>query len=126
MFRTLSAVAVLTIACAPLAQAQDASLSPGQQSVIDRACARVMGLKPGETYFARCRESLSQALPLGGDMRPLAVAYADIDNSFYEVSPAIRWDREQQACAQIGLRPGSTPFHQCAAALDGAFLPSPN
>jgi hypothetical protein len=126
VFRTLSVVAVLTIACAPFAQAQDDSPSPGQQSAIDRTCARVMGLKPGEAYFARCRESLSQALPLGGDIRPLAVAYADADKNFYEVSPAIRWDRERQACAQIGLHPGSTSFHQCAAALDGAFLPSPN
>lgn len=95
--------------------------------MIDRTCARVMGLKPGETYFALCQENLAQALPLGGDIRPLTMAYAgDVGKSFYEVSPSIRWDREQQACAQIGLRPGSTSFHQCAAALDGTFLPNPN
>lgn len=126
MFRTLSAVAVLMIACAPVAQAQDETVSPGQQSMIDGTCARVMGLKPGETYFALCQANLSQAFPAGGEARPLAIADAGSDKSFYEVSPAIRWDREQQACAQIGLRPGSTSFHQCAAALDGAFLPRPN
>lgn len=114
------------IVCVPFARAQDDSLSAGQQSMIDRTCARVVGLEPGETNFARCRESLSQALPKGGDIRPLAAAFADTGKSFYEVSPSIRWDREQQACVQIGLHPGSTSFHQCAAALDGAFLPSPD
>jgi hypothetical protein len=126
VFRALSAVAVLTIACAPPALAQDDSVSSSEKSAIERTCAQVMGLKPGETYFALCRENLSQAFPTGGEIRPLAVAYAGAGKSFYEVSPTVRWDREQQACAQIGLRPGSMPFHQCAAALDGAFLPRPN
>lgn len=122
----LSAAAVLMMACAPVAQAQDETVSPGQQSVIDGACARVMGLKPGETYFALCQANLAQALPAGGEARPLAIADAAADKSFYEVSPTMRWAREQRACAQIGLRPDSTSFHQCAAALDGAFLPRPN
>jgi hypothetical protein len=123
VFRKLLAVLFL-IACAPAARAD----ATGQPSLVDQTCIRVMGLSPGQTYFARCRESLSDALPAAGGTRAVADAHDNSGSgkSFYEVSPMRRWDREQAACAQIGLRPGSTAFHQCAAGLDGAFLPSPN
>ena len=88
-----------------------------------------MGLRPGETWFAACQESLSQALPAAD--RRVTIAIADdsgleAGKSFYEVNPSVRWNRERYACAQIGLRSDSTSFHQCAAGLDGAFLPSLN
>ena len=125
MFRKLFAAVVL-IALIPFAQAEESSLSPGQLSLVDQTCTRVMGLRPGETYFALCRQSLSDALPAANQ----AVAYtgdsSKADKSFYEVSPMRRWNREQAACNQIGLRPGSTVFHQCAAGLHSAFLPSLN
>ena len=125
MFRKLFAAVVL-IALIPFAQAEESSLSPGQLSLVDQTCTRVMGLAPGETYFALCRQSLSDALPAANQAVAHTVDSGKADKSFYEVSPMRRWNREQAACSQIGLRPGSTVFHQCAAGLDGAFLPSLN
>lgn len=128
MLRELLAVTSLLIVYVPCARA-DASAAPDRLTPVDRICAQVMGLRPGETYFAACQESLSEALPVG--VRPVAVVLEAGDDikagkSFYEVSPSVRWNRERDACAQIGLRPGSAVFHQCTAGLDGAFLMNPN
>ena len=129
MFRKLLAVLFLLCVTAPLARAQDYPLSSDQRALLDQTCSQVMGLKPGETWFARCRESLSAALP-AGPARPV-IAAADTGTmlpgaSFYEVSPTMRWNRERQACDRMGLVPGGVSFHQCVTGLDGAFLPSPN
>lgn len=144
MLREFFAVACLmplAIACAPVAQAQDNSPSADQISLVDQACAQVMGLRRGEAYFARCRESLSQALAArnaglamavpADQAQPLAAAYSgnrgtEAGKNFYEVAPTVRWNRERYACAQLGLVPGSTSFGQCVAGLDGAFLPDQN
>jgi len=122
VFRTLFAAVVL-IAFAPFAQAEEAS--SGQISLVDQTCAQVMGLQPGQTYFALCRQSLSDALP-AASQNIADAADGEAHKSFYEVSPMRRWNRENTACGQIGLRPGSTVFHQCVASLDGDFLPRPN
>jgi hypothetical protein len=131
----------LAIACAPFAQAQDNSSSADQLSLVDQACIQVMGLRRGETYFARCHESLSQALASRGtglalaatadQAHPLAIAYGgnsgtEAGKSFYDVAPTVRWNRERYACAQLGFLPGATSFGQCVSALDGAFLPDQN
>ena len=123
MFRTLFAAVVL-IAFAPFAQAEEAS--SGQISLVDQTCAQVMGLQPGQTYFALCRRSLSEALPAASQSIAYVADGGRADESFYEVAPMRRWNRENAACGQIGLRPGSTVFHQCVASLDGDFLPRPN
>ncbi len=131
MVRKLLATATLlpvVFACAPAAQARD--LSPGQLSLVDQTCIQVMGLKRGETQFAGCRESLSQALAAKSESQPVATAYASDDTeagkSFYAVPPSVRWNRERYSCARLGLLPGSTPFGQCVASLEDAFMPSPN
>ena len=144
MLREFFAAACLTslaIACAPFAQAQDNFPSVDRISLVDQICTQVMGLRRGETYFARCRESLSQALAArnvglamavpADQAQPLVVAYSgnrgtEAGKNFYEVAPTVRWNRERYACAQVGLVPGSTSFGQCVAGLDGAFLPDQN
>jgi hypothetical protein len=133
MVRKLLATATLlplVFACAPFAQARDYSLSPDQLSLVDQTCLQVMGLKRGETQFAGCRESLSQALAAKSESQPVAAAYASGDTeagkSFYAVPPSVRWNRERYSCARLGLLPGSTPFGQCVAGLEDAFMPSPN
>lgn len=78
MLRKLCAAACvlpIVIACAPLALAQDHSLSPGQLSLVDQTCTQVMGLKRGEAYFARCRESLSQSIAATNEGRAMSAAY---------------------------------------------------
>jgi len=120
----------LVFACAPFAQARDYSLSTDQLSLVDQTCMQVMGLKRGETQFAGCRESLSQALAAKNGSQPTAAAYASGDTeagkSFYAVPPSVRWNRERYSCARLGLAPGSTPFGQCVAGLEDAFMPNPN
>lgn len=131
MLRKLTAASVLVIACTPFARAQDRGLSFRALSLVDKACAQVMGLRRGETYFAACEDSLSHALPVGADTRRLTIAAADKDDiqagkSFYEVAPSIRWRRVRYACAQMGFLPGGASFGRCVAGLDGAFLVGPN
>jgi hypothetical protein len=112
---------LVLVACASSAQAG----TPAQLSSVDETCSRVMGLRPGESYFAACRESLSQFLAAD----PVAaepVAITSPGKSFYEVPPSLRWNRERQACVQMGLAPDSIAFSHCVTGLDNAFLPSPN
>jgi hypothetical protein len=112
---------LMLVACASSAQAG----TPAQLSSVDATCSRVMGLRPGESYFAACRKSLSQFLAADtAAAEPVAIASSG--KSFYEASPSLRWNRERQACAQMGLTPDSIAFSHCVAGLDNAFLPSPN
>jgi hypothetical protein len=124
VFRKLFAAVFLLIGFASFAQAE----VPGQLSLVEQTCTRVMGLKAGETYFALCRQNLSDAAVAAGQNQPAAYTgdNSETGKSFYEVSPMHRWNREQAACVRIGLRPGSTVFHQCVAGLDAAFLPRLN
>src|SRR5262249_115647 len=43
--------------------------------------------------------------------------------SYYNVTPAMHWKREQYSCAQLGFVPGSSAFSQCVAHLDADLLP---
>lgn len=164
----LAAVCVVLPACAhaPFAMAQEHSLSAEPLGLADQICKQVMGLNPGEFYFAMCHESLSQQ-PLAPDqIRALSASYdscqqralgpgtaafltcmgngaavgptfakisfgdvigdTQAGRSFYNVGPAVRWNRERYGCAALGLAPGSAPFDQCMRALDGAFLRQKN
>jgi hypothetical protein len=84
-------LAPLAVACAPSAQAETPSLSPEQLALVDTTCAQVIGLKPGEAYFADCRDSLSQALV--AKTQDEAVDY--------------------QACHRQGLADGTASFSTC-------------
>jgi hypothetical protein len=115
-----------SLVCAPSLQA--GTLPSGQ--LVDTACRQVMGLNPGETYFASCRESLSHSLVTTDHAsQPITIADdagAEPGKSFYNVPPMVRWTRERRACAGLGLAPKSAAFGQCVTSLDNAFLPSPN
>jgi hypothetical protein len=165
-FLATAAFLPMVIAHAPMAQAF--GISTEQLSSVDQTCLEVLGLKRGETYFARCQESLSNALAVRNEGHAVAATYSDckqrglVDGtgafstcmledftpasgaverlaisstggaeteagrSFYEVAPHVQWKRERYACAQLGLLPGSAPFGDCVASLQGAFLPDPN
>jgi hypothetical protein len=47
----------------------------------------------------------------------------DAGESYYNVTPATHWRREQYSCAQLGYVPGSAGFTQCVAHLDADLLP---
>lgn len=96
MLRPLLAVAVLPLlmGCATFAQAQDlADRSPQEISLIKDTCARVMGLHPGESYFAECQDSLAHSLA----RRDMAYALSAADD----------------ACSRKGLAPGSAALATC-------------
>src|ERR1700722_10754892 len=80
--------------CGSLAQAGGAAMiGTSHLSQVDITCSRIMGLKPGEAYYAACRESLSQSLAAQSENRALAAAY---------------WQ-----CHQLGLASGSAAFSTC-------------
>ena len=65
MLRTLlipALVLPLTLGCASLEPVNAADLSPGQASLINATCSRVMGLRQGEFYYAQCQDSLTHSL----------------------------------------------------------------
>ncbi len=129
-FCAAAALLTVAIAWAPATQAEEYALSPEQFSLVDQTCSRVMGLRPGESYFALCRENLSEAIAAGTPARLPGRAITDADTggtstgkSFYEVSPNLRWIRERSACDRLGFIPGSKSFDRCVDGLDVALLP---
>ena len=95
MLRRITAAAVSMLAMlgfAPLAEAAGPAMMP-QLSQVDRACSKIMGLKPGETYYAACRESLAQSQAAQAENRALADAYGQ--------------------CRRLGLASGSAAFSTC-------------
>jgi hypothetical protein len=92
-------LAVFTIARCPV-RAETFAVSASQGSLVAATCSQVMGLRPGETYFAACKESLSQSLAAKVEDQALAAA----DNT----------------CRQQGLVPGTAAFSTCVLDDEGA------
>lgn len=89
-------------------------------------CA-ALGLKRKSLEFSRCvldRENAPPAAepPASQAAAPLNVADvkpADADpDGYFRAGFALRRRREQFACAQMGLEPGSTPFVDCVDGLE--------
>jgi hypothetical protein len=83
---------ILAIACSPV-RAETPVISASQGSLVAATCSQVMGLRPGETYFAACKESLSQSLAAKAEGQALANAGNN--------------------CRQQGLVPGTAAFSIC-------------
>ena len=65
MLRKLLAFAAalpMVLSCAPFQLASAADLSPAQSQLVNGICARVMGLRNGESYYVNCQDSLTQSL----------------------------------------------------------------
>ena len=96
MLRKILACAALTpmlMACAPFAHADSRSISPEQASLVDSTCSQVMGLGKGESFYAECRESLTNTLAARQQGHDMAAAYKD--------------------CRQHGLAEGTPGFSTC-------------
>ena len=141
MLRKLFAFVALPmiLSCAPFQQANaNNNLAPQQSSLIDATCRNVMGLRPGEEYYADCLASLTHSLVFAQDResstspqhfaistQPVASADGSLENgrSYYNVTPTTRWNRERYACAQLGLMPNGGLFGQCVGSLDSELMP---
>jgi hypothetical protein len=87
--------------CGSLAQAAGAAMiRTPNLSQVDITCSRIMGLKPGEAYYAACHESLSQSLAAQSENRALAAAYGQ--------------------CHQLGMVSGSAAFSTCVLDKENA------
>jgi hypothetical protein len=85
--------APLIVACSPFAAFSAPALAPGQVSLVQQTCDRVMGLAQGGLYRELCRESLSQSLARKTEGAAMAASYSD--------------------CRHQGLSEGSAAFSTC-------------
>ena len=86
------------------------------------AC-RGQGLNEGTAAFSTCMlEDRGAAVPA----QPVKLAYdpnmPDSAKSYFDVTNSVHWRREQYACAQIGLTPGTGAFAECTAGLQAALF----
>lgn len=87
---------------------------------------RQKGLHQGTPAFSTCmlddqdRDPVLPAVKLAYDWNT-----PENSKSYFDVSNRVHSRREQYACAQIGLTPGTESFGQCVAGLDAALMPNP-
>ncbi|SRR5579883_781656 len=79
------------------------------------------GLSEGSAAFSTCmldnRDRLGAAAP-----EPVKLSYDANAQGYFAIGNGDRWRREQYACAQIGLTPGTAAFGQCVAGLDASLF----
>ena len=86
-------------------------------------------LAPGSADFAACVLQRQTSPSTSESLTPTAAKLVyprdelQSSKSYYRVTNAIHWKREQYSCAQLGLEPGSNAFAQCVASLDASLLP---
>ena len=91
-------------------------------------CSR-QGLSEGSAAFSACMLD-RQSRPRAAAAQPASLAY-DVNSGenakgYFDVNNTVHWRREQYACAQLGLTPGTGAFGQCVVSLDAALLPNAN
>jgi hypothetical protein len=102
-----------------------------QEQALDWAyqSCRQQGLAPKSAALSTCVIDGQKNAPAAAE-RPLRIAYSASQpkaaKSFYQMAPSQRFNRERDACAQLGLEPESTSFAQCMDLFQGAFLTDPN
>lgn len=91
------------------------------------ACSH-QGLREGSAAFSTCMlDTSNQRGVMAAEPVKLAYNWNTPENSkgYFDVTNSVHWRREQYACAQIGLTPGTASFGQCTASLEGALAPNP-
>jgi hypothetical protein len=108
-----------SLALSVAAQAQVA------QQAGSNALCRGQGLHEGTAAFSTCMLDNQERR---GSAGPVKLSYdsARPENakSYFDVTNSVHWHREQHACAQIGLTPGTAAFGRCVAGLDEALSPN--
>ncbi len=86
------------------------------------AC-RGQGLHEGTAAFSTCmlddRGATVSARPV---KLPYDSSTPENARSYFDVTNSVHWRREQYACAQIGLTPGTAAFAECTAGLQAALF----
>ena len=86
------------------------------------AC-RGQGLNEGTAAFSTCMLDDRGAAV---SAQPVKLAYdsntPENAKSYFDVTNSVHWRREQYACAQIGLTPGTGGFAECTAGLEAALF----
>ena len=91
------------------------------------ACSR-QGLHEGTPGFSTCMlDTQDRRGAMAAEPVRLTYDWNTPENSrgYFDVTNSVHWRREQYACAQIGLTPGTASFGQCTASLEGALSPNP-
>jgi hypothetical protein len=87
------------------------------------AACRGQGLHEGTAAFSTCMLDDRGAAV---SVQPVKLAYdsnrAENTKSYFDVTNSVHWRREQYACAQIGLTPGTGGFAECTAGLEAALF----
>jgi hypothetical protein len=79
------------------------TIQPAHMAKIQQACRDVMGFNPGEVLHRDCLTSLGQSI-------------ASVEGA--SAQPSLQTSRERDACARIGLTPGTAVFHTCVGNLN--------
>lgn len=86
------------------------------------AC-RGQGLHEGTAAFSTCMLNDRGAVV---PVQSVKLAYdsntPENAKSYFAVTNSVHWRREQYACAQIGLTPGTGGFAECTAGLEAALF----
>ena len=109
-------------------QGASANLFAGRFRNFVVARCRGQGLNEGTAAFSTCMLD-SQDRGAAMSSGPVKLAYdtstPENSKSYFDVSNRVHWRREQYACAQIGLTPGTAAFGACMAGLEAALMPNP-
>jgi hypothetical protein len=90
-----------------------------------RLC-RSRGLGEGTADFSTCMlDNPDPVLPPVSVKLAYDASTPENSKSYFDVSNRVHWRREQYACAQIGLTPGTSSFQECTASLEAALMPNP-
>lgn len=117
-------------ACRDSLGATAAGLVEGQARLAAYDVCRGKGFAAGSAALATCMLDNEKAAPMPvssvtDTSQAVALPHDDlrVGRSYYNVTHAVQWRREQYSCAQLGLVPGSTAFVHCVASLDADLLP---
>ncbi len=89
------------------------------------------GMPPGSAALATCMlEDKNNSAPAQAIYASTPITLdalrgngLSVGDSYYNVTHAVQWRREQYSCAQLGLVPGSSAFGHCVASLDADLVP---
>ena len=106
-----------------------AALAQGEARLVAYDACRGKGQALGSAALATCMLDSEHAAPVARNgavatLAPIALPRNDLklEKSYYVVTHDVQWRREQYACAQLGLTPGSASFTHCVASLDADVL----
>jgi hypothetical protein len=90
-----------------------------------RLC-RSRGLNEGTPAFSTCMlDNPDPVFPAVNIKLAYDSSAPENSKGYFDVSNRVHWRREQYACAQIGLTPGTSAFGDCTAGLEAALMPNP-